>query len=375
MFKGLAICEEGFEDVSALEIKELIGADCSIEKGAVIFNIKKLEQLCKLCYKAQSIRRVLLLLAEGNFKDIDEIKNRIKEINLSDFVKKETTILVECERIGEHKFSSSEIAGEVGEVIVENLKKKKGFIAKVDLENAAVKFFVFVMGDKFYFGIDFAGFDLSGREYKVFSHPAAMKGTVAYCILRLADYVEDKALLSCFSKSGVIEIEAALFALDKAVNYYRKGKFAFFGMSEFFGKEPEKFFNFEDKEIKNEKLEIIGVNADLRHVSAGNKNAKIAGVNENIDFSRMDVEWFDVKFNENGFDIIIAQVVANESEQMKKEFFNKAAYILAEDGVLVVVSLGEGFEELAKKEGFKLKNVRVVERGQNKVRIEMFGKI
>ena len=58
----LAITIKGIEDIASLEIKELIKAKIIEEKpSVVIFKPNKLIDLCMLCYKAQSISRVLYL--------------------------------------------------------------------------------------------------------------------------------------------------------------------------------------------------------------------------------------------------------------------------------------------------------------------------
>ena len=62
--KGLAICYKGIEDISAKEISELIKAKTEIKEGCVVFDADNLEDLALLCYKTQSINRVLLLMDE-----------------------------------------------------------------------------------------------------------------------------------------------------------------------------------------------------------------------------------------------------------------------------------------------------------------------
>ena len=48
--------------------------------------------------------------------------------------------------------------------------------------------YVFINEDKAYFGIDIVNKDLSKREYKIFIHPASLKGSVASCLIRFAGY-------------------------------------------------------------------------------------------------------------------------------------------------------------------------------------------
>ena len=81
--KGLAITSKGIEETSSAEIKELINQDCKIEECCVIFDFKDFKDLCTLCYKAQSIDRVLYLI--GSFEFNNFFKDFEKFIGKLDF--------------------------------------------------------------------------------------------------------------------------------------------------------------------------------------------------------------------------------------------------------------------------------------------------
>ena len=359
MLKGLVVSESGQEDISLLEVKELIGVKGTTIEGGVMFDAS-IDGFILLCYKAQSAKRVLLLVCDFAFGDF--FKDVATELKKSDLSKiKNKKILVEGLRIGKHSFNRIDAAQHIAKIIGK----------KIDYDTPDVHIFVYVVNEHCYIGIDLAGFDLSKREYKIFSHAASLKGTIAYGALRLAGFDGKKKLLSCFSKSGVFEIEAALFASGKAVNFYRKDKFAFWKLDEF---KDKRLFEKMDKKIKDKKLNITAINNDLRHVSAGQKNAKIAGIEKQLGFSRMDVDWLDVKFKEGEIGLLVAQPVAGETAKMK-EFFHQAQYVVSKKGKVLVVSHGDSFKELAEKNGFKLVEERVLKRGESVVRIEVFGKI
>ena len=64
--KALAISYKGMEDITTLEIKELLKAKAKIKESCVVFEINGLEKLNQISKKAQSINRLLVLL--DNFK-------------------------------------------------------------------------------------------------------------------------------------------------------------------------------------------------------------------------------------------------------------------------------------------------------------------
>ena len=235
------------------------------------------------------------------------------------------------------------------------------------MTNADTTFYVHVEQNYCMIGIDFGGFDLSLRDYKVFAHPASLKGTIAYGIVRLSGYTARDFLLNTWSKSGTIEIEAAFFASGKAVNYYRRDTLAFWKLPQFAEKDKTTFF----KDTVKEKLKIHGIHTDLRHVTAGKKNAKIAGVEKMITFSMIANDWLDVKFSEGEVDIIVGHATGGEVQQFK-EFFHQAEYMAKR---AVVVTLNTTVEEDATKKGFVLHEKRVIERGQSKLIVQVYGKI
>ena len=369
---GAALCEKGLEDVSAQEIKELIGVNSVVHGDVLLFPLKHVDELARLSYMSQSLRRVMMIACEGNFgNSFEHIPEKMKNVDFGLWLDGNKSFKVVCERDGTHDFTSSSAAEAMGELIIKLLIEKNGSAPKVDFDAPDVQFFLRVVDSYFAFGVDYGGFDLSKREYRVFTHPAALKGTVAYGIVRLAKFDPKKNILCYFSKSGVVEIEAALFASEKSVRYYQKNKFAFLKLAEFAGKDPDVYFGDFDKQIKEDKLRIVGAHADLRHVTAGKKNAKIAGVDKLVDFPRMDIDWLDVKFDEGAFDIVVAYVVSGEAKQLP-DFLEQCPRLLTGDGILVVISLGKSCADIAKKKGFELLDERILHRGENVLLIERF---
>src|SRR3989338_2380603 len=112
--KGLAICSRGIEDITALEIKELINSKSEIKDSCVIFDVKKLEELALLCYKAQSVDKILYLFDSFKFKDIEEIKEKIGKIDIKSWLGKKT-FRVSCWIIN-NNISSTELNETAGEV-------------------------------------------------------------------------------------------------------------------------------------------------------------------------------------------------------------------------------------------------------------------
>ena len=346
--KGLAIVKKGIEDISALEIKELIGAKTKKEDCAVIFDCSK-KDLCKLCYEGRSFIRIIELLADFEFGDLDGIKNSLKKLKINDF--KAESFAARCIK-EKSDVSGAEVEKIVGEFFHGNFK------IKVDLENPEKTVLAFICGNKFYLGIDYSGIDLNKRDYRIFLHPAALRADVAYAMLRIADYKPKDVLLDPFCGSATIAIEAALFAANKSVHFYDKNKFAFL-----------KFIDYKIKDSeKDADARIFAYDFLSHHIKSAEKNAKIAGVNKKINFSRTEVEWLDPKFGEKSVDKIVTnppQITEQNKKEMQKifyDFFHNASYIINKNGKIVLITNNAEFvKEVAEKEGFKAKEERAVD--------------
>ena len=331
--KAIAITNIGIEDISAKEIKEIIKADCKINKGFLTFEAEQ-KDLIKLCYLSQSITKLLLVP-----EDINEwIKGKTFAIR----GKKEAT---------------EQIA-----------KKIKG---KVDLKNPDIEFYAL---DEKHFGIDLTGEDLGKRDYRIFLGPESIKGNLAYALVRLSDYNTDKMLLDPFCRDGAIPIEAALYAAKFSPHYFKKDKFNFLKIF------PETKLESLDKQKKIE-TSINAADFKITNVNAAKKNAKIAGVNKNINFSKIQTNDLELKFQENSIDCIatIIPYLGKSSDkkinEVYKEIFYQAEYILNKKGKIVLLTRPQR-EEIIKKKAkehkFKLEENRMVMKGKEKWKILIF---
>jgi tRNA (guanine6-N2)-methyltransferase len=363
--KGLIITNKGIEDIAAKEVKELIKVDSSIGETVVTFDIKKMDDLCLLCYKAQSINKVMYLFDSFRIKK-DVIKQLEESIKKADFTQFKKSFALKCHRVGNHDFSSQDIETELGGLIKDKIKKK------VNLDSPEIIFYIYINDKDCYFGVDFAGMDLSKRDYKIFTHPNSLKGTIAYSLVRISGFKDKQVILDPFCGSATIPIEAAFFISKQAINYYRKNKLQF-----------TRFIDFDFEKHEKTKKTTAKINAydiQMRYVKASQKNAKIAGINKLINFSRIEAEWLDTKHKEKSIDKIITQPPSlskySDKEIIDKtynELFYQAKYVLKDNGYIVVIS-NDNLDDYAKKHGFKLKDKRDVWQGSVKILVWVFVK-
>lgn len=370
--KGLVITSKGIEDIAALEVKELINADCKVEESAVVFDFKNFEDLCLLCYKSQSADRVIYLVGSFEFQNFfNDIKGFIDK---ADFGKWSAykKFKVECIRQGTHDFRSIDVEGEASAYLVKKLKN-----CKISLKDYELSFLAYITNNKCYFGIDFAGFELNKRAYKIFLHPNSLRGTIAYALVRESGLEKNETILDPFSRDGVVVIEAAFYATGFPVNYYKKEKFAFlkFDLGIDFGK----FFISADKKItKKTKTEIYSFDHLFKYVDYSRKNAKIAGIDKQINFSRVELEWLDIKFKKESVDRIITNPPSSKNANLDKiynEFFYQSEFILKKEGTIVLITkIPEFIKKYADRHKFMVAKEKQVWSGEQELNIIIFKK-
>ena len=367
--KAIAITLKGIEDIAAQEIQEIIKAKTAVHERTVLFS-STIPELAKLCYKAQSITRVALLL--GSFPATNRkvvlanLKAIIPKTKLDIWMKK--PLAVRCFKTSED-FHRQDIEEQTGAFL-----KKKYPKLVVDLEHPSVLFLVYLIGDTGYFTIDFSG-ELGKRDYKVFLNPSALTGPMAYALLRMVGYESKKVLVDPLVKSGEVVIEAACSALPKSVHYFKKDKFSFKKLPL---KIPHGLLDKLDKE--KAKLKIFGYDSAMMNIKAAEKNAKIAGVHKYLKMSRVELSWLELKHNENTVDCIVARLPdlgknADHSQIAKlyNELFYQAGYILKKNGkVAVAFRQNEMVKEKAAKHGFKILHERSVWQGQEEIKVMVF---
>lgn len=367
--KGFLTTPKGMEGIAALEVKELIGKNSKQSEACIVFDVKNYEDLFKLCYKSQSSIGIYYLLDEFNYKNISwDFKKNIEKIDFKEWLNKNTQFRVKCIKNYDNKVSTPEIEKKFGEIIIDNIQEKYNYKQKVNLENPEIIIFVYLTRKKCYLGIDFAGFDLSKRSYKILQHPADIKGTIGYFLIRLSNYNKNETLLDPFPASGTISIEAALFASKFPINYYNKEKFIFLKFDKFRNYDFKKF----DKEISASKLKIYNVDSSMKHINYAKKNSKIAGIEKKINFSRMDIEWLDTKFDKGKIDKIVTKMPNLQEKQSNKvysEFFYQAEFILNNKGKIILIGNKDLIKKYSPKYKFEISDKRKVFSGKHEYEV------
>jgi 23S rRNA G2445 N2-methylase RlmL len=325
--EALAWTHQGIVEVAAKEVKKY-ASDVRAIEPFIFFRTKGSQELARICYMCRSLRGVMQLLCSCS---LAQLEGKLRGADFS--IAKGHTFAVRARGFQE-RIDSEALETLVGSTISKQTE------SVVDLDNPDVTFIVLVDQQNCYLGIDYAGIDLGKRDYKVFSSRASLKGSLAYGMLSIAGFRHGQTLVDPCARDGVIGIEAALFSRGKSPHFYQKDRLAFARLP--LGFSTEKAFADWDKTLPK-KSQIFMLDSLFHNVQAVKRNSRIAGVDKDVEVSRLEIDWMDTKFDKETVDLVASypvQLTEHSDAKMVTKFYNElfhqAQYVLKPKGRMIV---------------------------------------
>ena len=111
----------------------------------------------------------------------------------------------------------------------------------------------------------------------------------------------------------------------------------------------------------------------FKYVDYSRKNAKIAGIDKEINFSRVELEWLDIKFKKESVDRIVTNMPTSKNANLDKiynEFFYQSEYILKKDGAMgLITRIPDFVKKHASKHNFVVVKEKEVWSGEQMLNI------
>ena len=212
--KLLATTNGGLETVAAAEIDDLVGADPSTHHRGVVEFDGTPEDVYELHYRSRTLHRVMAVLADGPVAALSDVYDATARAPIADRLP-DADFGVVGTRHGTHEFTSVDVAERVGQAVIDTYRDATGTRLPVDLDDPTVRLEAYLYDDRFTLAADLTGESLHKRPYRVCEHDAPVRGTLAYAMLRIADWTPTDRLVDPMAGSATIPTEAALAALDR----------------------------------------------------------------------------------------------------------------------------------------------------------------
>lgn len=320
----------GLEDVVKKELEEKISINIVEENpqgvpGRIVIDVPASDAL-----KLSSLRSVEWFLEYiGAFqtsmsqKGLEKIYGEIMGMEFPSRVREAASFRVTCRKRGEHEYTSLDVQRKAGQALVEKYR------LKVDLEDFDVNVLLDIVGNTCFVGL-FKN-DYAFSRYIVFNHPASLRPSIAYGMVRIADPKPGMAVLDPMCGGGIIPIETAL-TVDGVKTYG-------FDVSEYF-------------------LEGAALNAEAMSVA------------DRIIFKKVDCRRLS-KYLRFRVDRIITDPPYGTKPVARIKpysFYSKCLLemkkALGEDGKIVLITIKPGHvREISSKIGLSLEHERVVKHG------------
>ncbi len=299
IYELIATTTFGLEAIVKRELVDLGFEIIETENGRVTFK-SDIKGIVKANLWLRCADRVLLKVAQFKAITFDELFEKTKKIDWSEFIPKNGRFPVDGQSVKSTLFSISDSQAIVKKAIVENLKTKyklEWFPEDGPVFNVKVS----LLKDIATLTIDTSGNALHKRGYRQNAVIAPLKETLAAALVKLSFWNKDRVLIDPFCGSGTIAIEAALIGKNIAPGLYRE----FASMSwplienEIWKEATREALTMIDN---TSSIEIFGYDNVQENIEASIANAEEAGVLDCIKFELKD--FYDLNLTDD-YSVII----------------------------------------------------------------------
>ena len=292
----IATATFGLEAVVRREIEALGYKVLKTEDGKVTF-LGDERAIVKSNLWLRCADRVYVKLGEFEAKTFEELFQQTRAIDWETYIPVNGSFPVVGTSVKSELHSVPACQKIVKKAVVERLKEFYCFKDSEQLpeDGAEYRIRFACLKNRFTLMLDASGVGLHKRGYRVADVAAPMKETLAAALVRLSYFRPDKPLADVCCGSGTLPIEAAMIARNIAPGLGRDFASAHWDfISEAIWKEERKAaYGAADYDTE---LNIKGYDISRQAIEAAKANAEEAGVGEDIDFYRMDMQ----KFNAHG---------------------------------------------------------------------------
>jgi len=234
--------------------------------------------------------RVLIRMAEFKALEFEDLFQQVKGIAWEEWIPFDGKFTVDGSSVKSKLSSVPACQRIVKKAIASRLSEVYG-VEQLPETGAEHNVKVTLLKDRATITLDTTGAGLHKRGYRVRNVDAPIKETLAAAMVQLSFWNKDRVLVDPCCGSGTIPIEAAMIGRNIAPGLGRKF------VSEEWEAIPKELWKEERKAAYDAidydaELRIFGSDIDGKAVSAARQNAEEAGVDDCIEFKRLDIKDF-----------------------------------------------------------------------------------
>lgn len=210
----LAIAPPGLEPAVAQELTDLGHTGLQVQPGHVALKVADLAAVAELCHRARTPARLLLPLAQGHARTLEELARLVRGIDWTPYLDRKDPISVSLTKSNARIRRKEAAEKKVKNAIADAMRKPGPRRVRRAPTEQTVR--VRLDGDKAVLSIDVGGGLLHKRGWRTDTGKAPIRETLAASLLVLAGWTPDEPLLDPFCGAGTFPIEAALLASGRS---------------------------------------------------------------------------------------------------------------------------------------------------------------
>ena len=286
MNQYLAVTSNGLENLLVEELTQLGITNAKPVQAGVKFKATN-EQIYRCCLWSRLASRFVRVLAEFTCQDDMDLYLSTTAVNWVNQFHSSKRFVVDFNGTNREIRNSQYGAMKVKDAIVDCFEKKSLPRPSISKENPDVRIHVRLHRDKAILGLDMVGSGLHQRGYRPESGRAPLRETLAAAILLRSGWDATKPFLDPMCGSGTLVIEAAMMAANMAPGVKRQ-KWCFESLEDF---QPELWAEVKSEAnvqgrrgVKKVECKFYGYDNDERMIKTARDNARLAGVEDLIQF-------------------------------------------------------------------------------------------
>ncbi len=287
--KFMASCLFGLEKLVCDDIAALGYTKTEVMDGHIVFEAP-ISAIAECNVNFRYAERLLLVIGDFEAATFTQLFDAVNALPWEDYITKNAAFPVKGHSIRSKLFSVPDCQRIIKKAVVERLKNKYG-VSYFDESAEKYQIVFFIFKDRAYLMLDTSGDSLHKRGYRPESNAAPIRETLAAALVTFSRPRSDIIFVDPMCGSGTIAIEAAMIDRHIAPGMNRgfaAEEFAFLKNSRMMADAREKAL---DLVTPGERL-IFGSDIDEDCVILSKSNARRAGVEKNITFTRADACFF-----------------------------------------------------------------------------------
>ena len=289
-FEMIAKTFQGLEEILAKELIELGANNVSIGNRMVSFTGDK-ALLYKANFHLRTAIRVLKPFQHFKADTADEVYEICKRVEWEKYMTLSNSFAVDAVVNSEDFKHSKFVAYRVKDAIADYFREKFGKRPNVSVTNPDLTFHIHISHDDCSLSLDSSGESLHRRGYRQDTMEAPLNEVLAAGMIMISGWDGKCDFVDPMCGSGTIAIEAALIAKNMAPGLFRT-QYAFEKWKDFDKELFESIYN-DDSGERPFEYNIYAYDVDPKAIQVARRNAKAAGLLDQINFKVQDFKNFE----------------------------------------------------------------------------------